>query len=51
MQSFLTLFSFPFIKGNPANALAENNTIVISNNTATKFFGKENPIGKTLYIK
>ena len=46
--SFLTLFSFPFIKGDPAKALAEANTIVISNSAAKKYFGKENPMGKTL---
>ena len=49
-QSFLNLFTFPFIAGNPGNALAEKNTMVISQHTASKFFGKENPLGKTLYI-
>ncbi|HEX5155490.1 MAG TPA: ABC transporter permease [Parafilimonas sp.] len=48
--SFLTLFTFPFIKGNPAKALAEANTIVISNSTAKKYFGKADPMGKTLYL-
>jgi len=48
--SFLRLFSFPFIEGNPNTALAETNTIIISQSVATKFFGKENPIGKTLYV-
>lgn len=50
-QSFLKLFTFPFIAGNPGNALAEKNTVVISQHIAEKFFGKENPIGKTLYHK
>jgi putative ABC transport system permease protein len=49
-QSFLNLFSFPMVAGNPKNALAENNALVISENTAVKFFGKENPVGKTVYI-
>jgi putative ABC transport system permease protein len=48
--SFLRLFSFPFVAGNPNTALAETNTIIISQRTATKFFDKENPIGKPLYL-
>lgn len=49
-QSFLRLFTFPFIAGNSANALTEKNTMVISQSAAAKFFNRENPIGKTLYI-
>src|SRR5690349_6310366 len=49
-SSFLTLLTFSFIKGKPVKALAEANTIAISNSTAKKYFGQENPMGKTLYI-
>lgn len=46
--SFLTMFSFPFIKGDPANALSRGQTIVISKAMAAKYFGKEEPVGKIL---
>ena len=46
-ESFLSMFSFPFIAGNK-NALTEKNTIVLTEKTAAKYFGKANPIGKTL---
>jgi len=46
--SFLEIFSFPLVKGNPATALSEGNTVVISETTAEKYFGKKNPMGKTL---
>ncbi len=49
-QSFLNVFSFPLVAGNPKNALAEKNTLVLSEKTAAKFFGKENPVGKTVYL-
>ncbi len=48
--SFLTVFSFPFLAGDPAQALAEGKTIVISGTMAHKYFGKGNPLGKTLYL-
>lgn len=48
--SFLTLFTFPFILGNPANALKDDNSVVISNGIAKKYFGKEDPMGKTVSI-
>lgn len=43
------IFTYPFIEGNPAHALTEPNSIVISKTLANKYFGKNNPaIGKTL---
>lgn len=47
-DNFFVLFSFKFIKGNPATALSEPNTVVITKNIAEKYFGDENPIGKSL---
>ena len=46
--SFLTMFSFPFIKGDAASALSRGQTTVISKAMAAKYFGKEEPIGKIL---
>jgi putative ABC transport system permease protein len=48
--SFLTMFSFPFISGTPSKALSEASSIVISKTIAEKYFGKENPVGKTLNL-
>lgn len=48
--SFFRIFPLKFIKGDPATALAEPSTIVISEMLAKKYFGNENPIGKILRI-
>jgi ABC-type antimicrobial peptide transport system permease subunit len=47
---FLEMFSFPLVKGDPATALAKGNTVVITGEIAEKYFGKEDPMGKTLTI-
>jgi putative ABC transport system permease protein len=50
-SNFFQVFTIPFIKGNPATALKEPNSIVISRTTAQKFFGNQDPIGKVLQLK
>ena len=47
-SSFLKVFDFEIISGNKKTALSEPNSIVISESAARKYFGDENPIGKTL---
>ncbi|TDH25245.1 FtsX-like permease family protein [Segetibacter sp. 3557_3] len=48
---FFSLFSFPLIKGNPATVLKDPLSIVLSEATATKYFGNaENAIGKFLTL-
>jgi len=42
------VFDFDFILGSPESALNEPNTIVITESFASKYFGKENPIGEVL---
>lgn len=42
------VFSFPFEQGSAATAFRQLNDAVITQSTAEKYFGKENPIGKTL---
>lgn len=42
------VFSYEFIAGNPENALTEPNTIVLTKDIAAKYFGKEDPMGKSL---
>lgn len=47
-SSFLEMFSFEWLAGNPQNALSEINTIVLTSAVSTKYFGNENPLGKTI---
>jgi hypothetical protein len=46
--SFFTMFSFPFIQGDPKTALVEPRSIVISERLARKIFRDSDPMGKTL---
>jgi len=47
-KSFFDIFSYPLVKGDRSTCLAESNSLVISASSAEKFFGKEDPLGKTL---
>jgi len=47
-QSFFDVFTISFIKGDPKTALAQPNTIVLTRSMALKYFGDEDPIGKSL---
>lgn len=47
-SSIFNIFTIPFIKGNPSTALTQPNSIVISRSAAKKYFGEEDPMGKTL---
>ena len=42
------MFQFPFKYGSPTTALQDKLSIVLSEETAEKFFGNENPVGKTI---
>ncbi|MCW8926075.1 MAG: ABC transporter permease, partial [Xanthomonadales bacterium] len=44
------IFSFEFVRGSAETALAEPSSIVISESTAQKYFGEDNPLGKNLNI-
>ena len=46
---FLRMFSFDLIKGNP-DILNDPTSLVITEEMSEKFFGKEDPIGKTLKV-
>jgi len=48
--SFLEVFNFPLQKGSSATALAEPNSLVLTQQAAEKIFGKSDPIGQTLTI-
>jgi putative ABC transport system permease protein len=47
---FLDMFTFPLKLGNKAS-LADPNSIVLSENMAEKYFGKEDPLGKEVLVK
>lgn len=49
-SSLFTLFDFPLISGNAKTALKRPYTIVLSETMAKKYFGDENPVGKTLLM-
>ncbi len=49
-NSFFNFFPLRFLKGDPATALKEKNTVVITEDMAKKFFGAADPIGKTVII-
>ncbi len=48
--SFFNVFSFPIIKGNPKTALKNLRGVTISESTAKRYFGDEDPIGKQLAV-
>ena len=49
-NGFFDVFTFSFVKGRPQTALAEPNTVVLSEELAQKYFPNGSPIGKTLHI-
>ena len=49
--SFLDMFTFPLIKGDAKKALSEPDAILLTENTAKKFFGDADPIGEFLTIQ
>ncbi len=48
--SFFEMFAFELESGDPETALSNPNSIVITHEIAEKYFGVEDPMGKTLLI-
>jgi len=46
--NFFGIFTLPLLEGDAATALQQPNSIIISKETAKKYFGNEDPLGKTL---
>jgi len=46
--AFLEIFEPQVIAGNPTNLLSEPMTVVLTESTANKFFGDEDPVGKSI---
>jgi len=49
-NDLFNIFTFEFIKGQFQNPLTNPNTVVLSESIAKKYFGNENPIGKTITV-
>ncbi len=47
-RSFFDVFTIRFIKGDPKTALEKPETIVLTHSMARKYFGDEDPMGKSL---
>ena len=45
------IFSFKAILNNPKTALKDMNTIILSKSMAERYFGSDNPIGKTIQLE
>jgi putative ABC transport system permease protein len=48
--SFFNIFTIPLLQGDPETALAARRSLVLSRTTAAKYFGKADPVGKTVLI-
>ncbi len=47
---FFRMFSFPFVRGNSETALVDKNSLVLTRETALRYFGEEDPLGKVLHL-
>ena len=47
-EDFFKIFSYITLQGNPNTFLQKDNSVVITRKMADKYFGTENPVGKTL---
>ncbi|MEQ9468392.1 MAG: FtsX-like permease family protein [Ekhidna sp.] len=50
-KNFFKVFSYPFLQGDPATALDEPNTVVLTEEAAMKLFGKTDVLGRVLEAK
>jgi putative ABC transport system permease protein len=49
-SDFFHIFSFRLVEGNPAIALNAPHQLVITESMAKKYFGKEDPVGKIVFV-
>jgi putative ABC transport system permease protein len=49
-SSFFDVFTVTFLKGDPKTALSDINSIIFTEAAAKRYFGNEDPIGKTLRL-
>ena len=48
--SFLEMFTFPLKQGDPATALSDPYSLVMTERVAGKYFGNEDPVGKVIRV-
>ncbi len=49
-SEFFRIFNFTFVEGGPVKGIHDPNTAFISRSTARKYFGDENPMGKSIKL-
>jgi predicted permease len=49
--AYFDIFNFPLVQGDKATALTAPNTAIITQKVAEKYFGKENPMGRTILLE
>jgi len=49
-DTFFDIFDFELLKGDQQSILSEPNTVILTQNSATRYFGREDPMGKTLVV-
>ena len=47
-STFLEMFDFPLLKGNRETVLQKPNSLLLTEESASRLFGKEDPMGKTV---
>src|SRR5690242_5572787 len=50
-STFFDVFQFEFRLGNPDEALSTTGSVVLTDETATRYFGTENPLGKIIQFQ
>ena len=50
-SSFFRIFDFELLQGSRENPFPTSNSIILTENTAKKYFGKQNPIGKNIELQ
>jgi len=49
-STFFDMFSFPLVRSTRKEVLSENYSVLLSESTASKFFGTQDPLGKILLL-
>ncbi|MFC5410291.1 ABC transporter permease [Larkinella bovis] len=50
-SNFFQVFSFPLLQGDPKTALTQPNTVILTQPTALKLFGRQQVLGQTIRVK
>lgn len=48
---FFSIFTFPFVRGNPQTAFSKPHSIVLTEDLAEKIFGDNEPLGETIQLE